>query len=175
MSARLWEAKVLRRLKVLKRTDWLNNYAGTYKGSVLPKSESHKRKIGESNRGKSRPWTSEKVNKNPEKIRKTAEKHTGMKRSTEAKENMAVSRQSFFANGGSVANKGLKSFYDPQTLERHDFILGEEPPGWIRGNPKKGKKCYWDGKDTSVMRKYISGTEPEGWILGNPLNPNKRL
>ena len=46
-----------------------------------------KRKISESLKGKIHPWNIE-LNKNPEKISKTANNHKGMKRSEKAKENM---------------------------------------------------------------------------------------
>lgn len=56
--------------------------------SGVCKSEEHKEKIGAGHRGSIKPWVSEKINKNPEKIRKMAESHTGMKRSPEARENI---------------------------------------------------------------------------------------
>lgn len=48
-----WEQKVLRRLDVLHRSDWLNNAIGTSYRSVGPKSEDHKRKISLSHIGRS--------------------------------------------------------------------------------------------------------------------------
>jgi len=42
----------------------------------------YRKRISERQKGKSHPWQ-DKINKNPEKIRKMAEKHRGMKRSEE--------------------------------------------------------------------------------------------
>lgn len=71
----------------------LNSERARLRFKGKPKSEETKRKISDASRGKSRPWVSEKINKNPEKIRKTAEAHTGMTRSPEAKKNMSIAQQ----------------------------------------------------------------------------------
>lgn len=52
---------------------------------------------------KSKEWV-DKINKNPEKIRKTAEKHKGMKRSIESRKKMSDA-----AKGRIPWNKGLKN------------------------------------------------------------------
>lgn len=51
-SAVQWEQRVLNRLKVLRRNDWLNGSIGTTFRSSGPKSDEHKRKISEGNKGK---------------------------------------------------------------------------------------------------------------------------
>ncbi len=56
----------------------------------VPKSEEFKRFLSELYTGRECPWV-QITNKNPEKIRKTAEKHRGMKRSEEACKNMSES------------------------------------------------------------------------------------
>lgn len=66
---------------------------------ALLNSEAHKeammnpdrcKKVSDSLKGKSHSWQ-DKINKNPVKIRKMAEKHRGMKRSDDAKKNMSES------------------------------------------------------------------------------------
>lgn len=103
----------------LKREEWLENTSKRFKG--IPKSEDQKQKISLSQKGKSKPWTAEKVNKNPEKIRKTAEKHRGMKRSEEAKKNI------------SEAIKNFVWCYDWVTLDCKRCKLENVPDGWQLG------------------------------------------
>ena len=65
-------------------------------------TEETKRIIGEKNTGiRTEEWTN-KINKNPEKIRKTAETHRGMKRSEEAKRNISISKM---GAEGTIAGK----------------------------------------------------------------------
>lgn len=94
-----------------------------------PKTEDHKQKISLAHKGKTISKEQvERVNKNPIKIAKTAEKHRGMKRSEETKRKM------------SAAGKGRESFgrgkiycYDPQTLETKLCFMQEIPDLWVRG------------------------------------------
>lgn len=51
-SAVKWEQKVLRRLRVLHRKDWLNSSIGTSHRASGPKTLEHKQKIGNAHRGK---------------------------------------------------------------------------------------------------------------------------
>ena len=99
--------------------------------SKLGKSftESHKEKISKSliNKPKSKEH-SNKINKNPEKIKKTAEKHRGMKRSDVARENMSKAKK-----GKSPHNKGKKYYYNPDTKNKILCFEGEQPNGFIRG------------------------------------------
>jgi len=69
-----------------------------------------------------------KINKNPEKIRKTAEAHTGMKRKSETKEKMSLAKK-----GKAPHNKGKIYCYDPKTLETLLCFEYEIPEGWCRG------------------------------------------
>lgn len=57
----------------------------------VPKSEEFKKHLSELYKGKKNPWN-QITNRNPEKIRKTAEKHRGMKRSEEACKNISQSK-----------------------------------------------------------------------------------
>lgn len=74
----------------------------------------------------------DKVNRNPEKIRKTAEKHRGMKRSEETRKKMSLA-----AKRRPPVNKGLVYCYNPQTLQKKMCEIEEIPEGWIRGFIKK--------------------------------------
>lgn len=61
----------------------------------------------------------DKINKNPEKIRKTAEKHKGMKRSDDAKMKMSESKQKFIEkNGTEFLGKGCKYIHNIETRQR---------------------------------------------------------
>lgn len=76
-----------------------------------------------------------KVNKNPEKIKKTAEKHRGMKRSEESKEKMSLAKK-----GKSPHNKGKVYCYNPITLEKKLCLKEEVPVGWNLGVLSRIKK-----------------------------------
>lgn len=69
-------------------------------------SEETLRKKSESRKGRKNPWN-QKTNRDPEKIRKMAEKHRGMKRSEEAKANMKA------AQLASKEQKRLDPDYSP--------------------------------------------------------------
>ena len=86
----------------------------------------------------------EKINKNPEKIRKTALAHTGMKRTDDAKHNMSIARTQFLERIGGAQNKGMKMYYNPEDRTQTIQCLPEQAPtGWVKGNPKKkGKRPY---------------------------------
>lgn len=98
----------------------------------IPKSEEHRKKISNATTGKKKPWV-EKINKNPEKIRKTADKHLGMKRSDLAKAKMSLAKK-----GKPAFNKGKKYFYNPLNPEEKILCFQEEAPeGWVNGIYKK--------------------------------------
>ena len=91
----------------------------------VPKSEEHRKKISEGLKGIKRE---NKHNKDPEKIKKTAETHRGMKRSDKTKERMSLAKK-----GKNAKNRGKCYFRNPETGEGNYFVLGDEPSGWIRG------------------------------------------
>jgi hypothetical protein len=102
------------------------------------------------------------INTDPEKIRKTAEAHTGMKRSEENKKNMSNSAKLRVARDG-VHNAGTLSFYDPITIECVVFKPGEQVPmGWIKGT---GKFCCCNSESKVLILK-IGDDIPTGFILG---------
>lgn len=91
----------------------------------VPKSDEHKIKISEALTGIKRENPQ---NKDPEKIRKTAEKHRGMKRSEEARKKMSEKKK-----GRPAHNKGKAYCYCPNTLEKKLCRPDEIPSGWLRG------------------------------------------
>lgn len=94
-------------------------------------TEDANKKRSESLTGQPHPWQ-DKINKNPEKIRKSAEKHRGMKRSAETR-----LKQSIAAKNRPIHNKGKIYCYNPETLEKSLCFIEDMPKGWKRGFVKK--------------------------------------
>lgn len=113
-----------------------------------------------------------KVNKNPEKIRKTAEKHRGMKRTDISKKKMSIARKEFIIKNGGAPSKGMKMYFNPaDTSQRGQYFPNTEPSGWILGNPaRKGRMPYKCIK-TGQIKWFLKGTINDGWRIWNP---NKR-
>ena len=116
-----------------------------------------------------------KINKNPEKIAKTAAKHRGMKRSAETCANISKAML-----GKPSFNKGLVTYYDPETKEIFYFKKEDTniPPHLKRGNPalagkKKPRKTYYHPVTMDVQRIVIGDEIPEGYILGDPTRLGK--
>ena len=88
-----------------------------------------------------------KINKNPEKIRKTAAKHTGMKRSPEARANMKASQRNRTWN----PIKGKTAAHDPKTkIVKFFSNIIDIPKDWIKGkcnikSTYSGRIIYNDG------------------------------
>ena len=100
----------------------------------------------------------DKINKNPEKIRKTAEKHRGMKRSQETKDNISKSKK-----GKPARNKGEVWYYDPISKESKAFIENEVPPSnWVKGT---GRTVYHDPK-TLLNHICGEGEQDPSWVKG---------
>jgi hypothetical protein len=75
-----------------------------------------------------------KINKNPEKIKKTSDKHRGMKRSKETREKMSLAKR-----GKIPHNMGKKYCYNPETLDKKLCYIHEIPEGWVLGFIPKRK------------------------------------
>lgn len=100
--------------------DWYNKIHG----------EEQRRKRSETLSGhvKSEEWVN-KINRNPEKIRKTAEKHRGMKRSQETKEKMSLAKK-----GKPAINIGKIYIHNPITREKMMIDKNDTiPEGFVRG------------------------------------------
>lgn len=82
----------------------------------------------------------DKINKNPEKIRKMAETHRGMKRSAEARANMSKAQ---------MGKTPKLKYWNDELKELKSFTRGEQPAGWVLSpkklfiNKKTGKKKYF--------------------------------
>ena len=95
----------------------------------VPKSEDHKKKISTSLSGKKKTKEHiDKINKNPTKIEKTAEKHRGMRRSEESRNKMSAA-----AKGRQASNKGFVYCYNAETKEKMMCKPEDVPDGWVRG------------------------------------------
>lgn len=135
----------------------------------VPKSEEHKKKISESNMGKKCPHN-QITNKNPEKIRKTAEKHTGMKRSPEACEN--ISKSLIGKKKGKESNSFVGLWHTPfGTFDNLDSAkeVTNNAIACIRDrcmNNKKTVKTFSINKDPKLSKEDFGKTWKElGWWL----------
>lgn len=98
----------------------------------VQKTEEHRNRIATALTGKEHPWQ-DSINKNPEKIKKTAEKHRGMKRSAESKQRMSQARK-----GKPSSAKGKRFYYNPANPDEKILCMAHEAPiGWINGIYKK--------------------------------------
>jgi len=109
----------------------------------------------------------EKINKNPEKIAKTAAKHRGMKRSPEACKNISESK---IGAVSSTKGKRLATHIETGTIKYFD-PEDEIPEGYTTefSGYNVGKKSYTDG---TQYKMFVEGTEPEGWWQQGP--PKKK-
>jgi hypothetical protein len=117
----------------------------------------------------------DRINHDPEKIRKTAEKHTGMKRTDETKRKQSASKKKFVAENGTAAfGAGAIYIHNIETKERKRISADEIiPSGWKRGtgkNDKKkesGVKFYIKNIELNTEKMHPKDEEiPEGWIKG---------
>ena len=112
-----------------------------------------------------------KINKNPEKIRKTAEKHRGMKRSDETKQRIRDSKI-----GQVSGTKDKTTIWNPLTEEIRYIPNGDPcPDGWIFGRPKEKNsrgKAYNNGITVKLFKDHE--TIPHGWIKGALPKPRKK-
>jgi hypothetical protein len=145
---------------------------------LVPKTEEQKKKIG---LGQKR-WIKNnqalhfermlKINKNPDKIKKTAETHTGMKRSEQAKQNMKnawdIRRKNGTASSGTkdkipALNKEtnkIKYFCNIDEIDLDLYTLD------LSSLHKPGAKIYFNG---DIYKKFYPGdTIPDGWIKKGP-------
>lgn len=111
----------------------------------------------------------EKINKNPDKIRKMANTHRGMKRSAEARLRMSLA-----SKGKPSSTKGKKAFHDPVS-KKCIFISPTDqiPSGFIAGtgNKKaKGKRLIHD-LSTNEQKMFIGDVPPSGWGWGRGKKP----
>lgn len=87
-------------------------------------SSERNEKISKTLSGREHPWQ-DKINKNPAKIAKTAEKHRGMKRSEEAKLKMSLAKK-----GKKPSNYGKGVAYDSTGRKHYVNICDKLQEGW---------------------------------------------
>jgi hypothetical protein len=124
-----------------------------------------------------------KINKNPDKIEKTRQKHIGSVRSIQTKENISsVLRHKHKVDedfSKRVSGANCIYIHNPTTKEikrvnRHDPM----PTGWMMGSGEKNKESYknlnvgsffgYDPKTKTVKRFRQGDNLPEGWVKGRP-------
>ena len=125
----------------------------------------------------------EKVNKDPDKIKKTAETHTGMKRTEQARENISHGIKEYHANsedgGAKRSGKGMRYIYNPETKKSKRISKCDPTPkGWVKGTGPKNTTNYkgmnkgsyfGHHKDTLQIKRFQKDDIlPEGWIKGRP-------
>ena len=122
------------------KENWKNN-----KEEIMTnrKNNGHYDKVSRSLTGKKKTEEhTNKINKNPEKILKTAEKHRGMKRSDETKQNQSEAKKKFIEeNGTKFLGKGCFYIHNPETGEKKRcWDKNEVPAGWLKGYGKRKHK-----------------------------------
>lgn len=126
----------------------------------------------------------DKINHDPEKIRKMADTHRGMKRSDESKKRMSESKNEYIKKYGcEFIGKGMIYIHNPTTDERKrvkkDYII---PEGWIRGlgrqkkRKPKGVNMYIRNISTN-KEKVIKKTDdiPVGWEKGRKFRKKQNV
>ena len=111
------------------------------------------------------------INKNPDKIKKTAETHKGMKRSKET-----CLRISQSLKGVPSSTIGRTTIWNIETKEVVYVSPDSEiPTGWNWGRPKETRsrgKAYNNGY---IMKLFKPCQEiPEGWVEGALPKPRKK-
>lgn len=128
------------------------------------------KKISNALKGRIHTWQ-DKINKNPEKIAKTAAKHKGMKRTKKTCKNISNAKKMYYEKN-VVFNKNCIFIHNIKTGERkyiskNDII----PNGWeigIGSTCAKGKKWYMNPNDFSQTKNFSENEQiPDGWIPGN--------
>ena len=111
-------------------------------------------------------------NKDPEKIRKTAETHRGMIRGEQARENMRNGMRNSEKNKERGRKRSrMKAYHNPDNQDGGHkwFVPGEQPDGWVPGLIQKnrvfGKKMYHN-PETGKTGKFLPDQQPQGWIPG---------
>ena len=85
----------------------------------------------------------------------------------EVVEKIKVGQARFFANGGQSPVVGKKSYYDPaNTANFAYFVSGEEPSGWVKGNPSLAGILEYHNSEGKRKRFRAGDVIPAGWIIG---------
>lgn len=110
-----------------------------------------------------------KLNRDANKVAKTAEWHTGRKRSLETRKKQSEKKLAFIQKNGGPSNKGTKHYYNPNNIKETIICMpGLEPAGWVRGNPKMFGTCLFIDPISGNRVRYKREEAPKGWKLWNP-------
>jgi len=123
----------------------------------------------------------DKINKNPEKIKKMADAHRGMKRSDESKANISNGQKDAMEKDPEMKKRrsGTGMVYIHNPITKQTKRLSKEfdiPEGWIKGSGPKNKSSYKNLNKGSFFitnpitkqRKRLQKGEPilDGWVKG---------
>ena len=129
------------------------------------RTNEHCAKISRSLSGKKKTQAHvDKINKNPEKIAKTAAKHRGMKRSETTRLRIKLKAQ-----GRTAPNKNTKTYV---TEDGQVVVSKIALPNSTLGDPRlKGKvggagKTWWFNPETLEQIMCVLGEQPAGWHRG---------
>jgi len=105
-----------------------------------------------------------KINRNPEKIQKMADKHKGMKRSIETRQNQSDAKKQFIEKHGTTSfGKGCIYIHNIETHEIRRHNSHEDiPDGWVRGTGKHKKKRK--GFSEEYKAKMSESRKGKTWI-----------
>jgi hypothetical protein len=148
----------------------------TFSGKPLSKNQKNKIGIGVKNFIKNNPEKHQermlKINKNPEKIEKTANKHRGMKRSQETCKKISES-----IKGLPSSIKGKIAAYHKETKEVKYFNdIFEIPENFIKGSVSAGIKRGVAYNNGLIVKIYKDTDEiPAGFIRGALPKPRKPI
>jgi len=125
-----------------------------------------------------------KINKNPEKIKKTANKHRGTKRSLQACSNVANGLQKKIDTdpvwAAQHSGKNMRYIHNPVSMEIRRIKKEDALPiGWLTGSgPKKNTSKYksinkgsvfaYDPVTLQIKRYKFKNQVPFNWISGRP-------
>lgn len=183
--------EVNKKISEAQRLNWANNY--DYMKDVIHTPESKvKRSVSAkewiANNQEAHESRMNKINKNPEKIRKTAEKHLGMKRSDSTKKNISDKRLESLENAtqeqrDNMTGKGSVYVTNIITYERKRVYVGyvlqeDEKFGLIR-NPKvrntPGRKLITNMKTWEVFEVFGPYELKENEAFGNQSKLKNKL
>lgn len=145
-AAKLWEHKVLKKIKAVERNDWLNkangqppicNYSRLGQGKGRKLSQTHKDKISNGNMGKLKGRQ-----QTDEHIKKAALTRVGRIHSNETKKKMSATRRKIipeytFKRGDEIFVGSLPSWAEHYNINRGSaaarFSSNKPHKGWVRG------------------------------------------
>lgn len=123
-EARMWEHRLLEKVKASKNPKWLNQHNGSgdfiNKGGLIF-SESHRKKLSESQRGKPKPGTAKAMIGNNH--------NKGKKFSEESKKKLSLAR---------IGNKNRLGVLHTDEIKK---IISERTSAALKGIPKKVVEC----------------------------------